>query len=130
MLTDPGATAVVFDGDGNADALYLFGAPFIPGSAKVVMVSPDGEVSDYATGLTYVDGLALGTGRQPVRRAVRDVHRGTPPVPISGAVLHIKGGEDFDVAVEGLSFPTSLGFNAGGDAYVTVNGVGPPAPAQ
>ena len=125
MLTDPVPTAVVFDGDGNAYVSYLSGAPFIPGSAKVVMVSPDGEVSDYATGLTMLTDLRWGPDGS-LYGVQFGMFTEEGPVPNSGAVLHIKGGEDFDVAVEGLAFPTSLDFNAGGDAYVTVNGVGAP----
>lgn len=32
--------------------------------------------------------------------------------------------------ISGLSFPTSVDFNAAGDAYVTINGVGAPGSGE
>jgi hypothetical protein len=63
MESDPVPTAVVLGEDGAAYVSFLPGFPFIPGSAKVVMVDADGMVSDYATGLTMLTDLRHGTGR-------------------------------------------------------------------
>ncbi len=60
METDPVPTAVAFDGNGNMYVSLLPGFPFLPGSAKVVKVTADGQVSDYATGLTMVTDLRSG----------------------------------------------------------------------
>ncbi|MGL4650002.1 MAG: hypothetical protein ACRC1H_11380, partial [Caldilineaceae bacterium] len=51
MLTDPVPTAVV-EQDGQIYVSLLSGAPFVPGSAKVVTVDADGALADFATGLT------------------------------------------------------------------------------
>lgn len=125
MLTDAVPTDVVFDADGNAYVSLLSGAPFVPGTAKVLMVAPDGTVSDYATGFTMLTDLAWGPDG-----ALYGVQFGIfgemGPEPNSGAVVHIKGGEESDVAIEGLSFPIAIDFNDAGDAFVAINAVGPP----
>ena len=125
MLTDAVPTDVVFDADGNAYVSFLSGAPFVPGSAKVVMVAPDGTVSDYATGYTMLTDLAWGPDGN-LYGVQFGIFGEQGPTPNSGAVVHIKGGTDFDVAIEGLSFPISLDFNEAGDAFVAINAVGPP----
>jgi hypothetical protein len=48
------------------------------------------------------------------------------PVPNAGAIVRIKEGDASEVLVSGLPFPTSLVFDADGNAYVTINGVGAP----
>lgn len=125
MLTDPVPTDVVFDEAGNAYVSYLSGAPFVPGSAKVVMVAADGTVSDYATGFTMLTDLAWGPDGE-LYGVQFGIFGEQGPEPNSGAVVHIHGGAEFDVAIEGLSFPISLDFNEAGDAFVAINSVGPP----
>ena len=60
MLADPVPTAIVFDDDGYAYVSYLSGAPFIPGTSGIVMISPDGEVSPFAEGYTMLTDLRWG----------------------------------------------------------------------
>jgi sugar lactone lactonase YvrE len=125
METDPVPTAVAFDADGYAYVSLLSGGPFIPGSAKVLRVSPMGEVSDYATGLTMITDLVRGPDGE-----LYAIQFGTfteeGPVPNSGALVHIKEGEASEVVVGELPFPTGLAFDADGNAYIAVNGVGAP----
>jgi hypothetical protein len=52
------------------------------------------------------------------------------PVPNSGNIIRVKAGDASEVVVSGLSFPTSIDFNANGDAYVTINGVGAPGSGE
>ena len=121
MLTDPVPTGVVVDADGNAYVALLSGAPFIPGTSKVVMVAPDGTVSDYAGGFTMLTDLRFGPDG-----ALYGVQIGMlseeGPVPNVGSIVRIQGGEDFEAVAEGLAYPTSVDFNAAGDAFVTING--------
>jgi hypothetical protein len=125
MEADPVPTGVTFDSEGNAYVSFLSGFPFVPGSTKVVKVSADGQVSDYATGLTMLTDLRTGPdGNMYAVQFGLFTEQG--PDPISGAILRIKEGDASEVLVKGLSFPTSIDFNADGDAYVTVGGVGPP----
>jgi uncharacterized protein GlcG (DUF336 family)/sugar lactone lactonase YvrE len=124
LLTDPVPTATLVDDDGNIYLSYLSGAPFIPGSSGVKLITPDGVISDYATGLTMITDLRMGP--DGFMYAVQfGMFTETGPVPNAGAVIRIDG-DSHTVVVEGLSFPTSLDFNADGDLYVTINGVGAP----
>jgi DNA-binding beta-propeller fold protein YncE len=128
MESDPVPTGVVVMEDGTAYVSMLPGFPFIPGSAKVVMVSPDGTVTDYATGLTMVTDLAQGPdGNLYVVQLGVFTEQG--PTPNSGAILRIKDGVAEEV-LNGLSFPTSVAFNEAGDAFVTINGVGAPGSGE
>jgi sugar lactone lactonase YvrE len=122
---DPVPTAVVFDDAGNAYVSFLSGAPFIPGTAKVVMVAPDGTVSDYAIGLTMLTDMRRGPDGELY--AVQLGFFGEQgPDPTSGAIIRIHEGDDSEIVLTGLPFPTSLDFDADGNAYVTIGGVGAP----
>jgi hypothetical protein len=127
--SDPVPTGIAFDASGNAYVSFLPGFPFAPGSAKVVKVATDGKVSDYATGLTMLTDLR--TGPDGVLYAVQ-VAQFTEqgPVPNSGAIIRVKPGGASEVVADSLSFPTSIAFNAAGDAYVTVNGMGAPGSGE
>jgi plastocyanin len=50
-------TALAVTPDGGVYAGTLTPAPFLPGTARVISVTPDGEVRDVWTGLTTVTGL-------------------------------------------------------------------------
>lgn len=123
--SDPVPTGIAFDAEGNAYVSLLSGFPFLPGSAKVVKVTADGTVSDYATGLTTLTDLRMAPDGQMY--AVQFAIFGEQgPTPNSGAIVRIQEGDASEVVAEGLAFPTSLDFNAAGDAFVTINGVGAP----
>jgi transforming growth factor-beta-induced protein len=124
LLADPVPTGITFDADGVPYVAYLSGAPFVPGSAKVVKIGANGKASDYATNLTMLTDLR--TGPDGNMYAVQFALFGEEgPVPNSGAVVRVLEGEASEVVADGLSFPTSIDFNADGDAYVTINGAGP-----
>jgi sugar lactone lactonase YvrE len=129
MESDPVPTGIAFDASGNAYVSFLPGFPFLPGSSKVVRVSSDGQVSDYATGLTMVTDLRTGPdGEMYAVQIGQFTEQG--PVPNSGAIIRVKEGDASEVVVDGLSFPTSIDFNADGDAYVTINGLGAPGSGE
>jgi hypothetical protein len=129
MESDPVPTGIAFDGSGNAYVSFLPGFPFLPGSSKVVRVSSDGQVSDYATGLTMVTDLQTGPdGNMYAVQIGQFTEQG--PLPNSGAIVRVKEGDASEVVVGELSFPTSIDFNADGDAYVTINGVGAPGSGE
>lgn len=127
--SDPVPTGIAFGPDGTAFVSLLPGAPFVPGSAKVVKVSADGGVSDYATGLTTLTDLRTGPdGNLYAVQIGRFSQAG--PEPNSGAIIRVKPGSASEVVVADLSFPTSIAFSAAGDAFVTTNGVGAPGSGQ
>jgi LPXTG-motif cell wall-anchored protein len=121
--SDPVPTAVAFGADGAVYVSLLPGAPFLPGSSKIVKVGADGSISDYATGLTMTTDLRPGPdGNLYAVQIGQFTDKG--PVPNSGKIIRIKAGGTPEVVLSGLSFPTSIDFNAAGDAFVTTNGVG------
>jgi glyoxylase-like metal-dependent hydrolase (beta-lactamase superfamily II) len=129
LLTDPVPTAVVIDQDGNYFVSLLSGVPFVPGSAKVVKVTADGQVSDFATGLTMLTDLRMGPdGNLYAVQFGQFTEQG--PTPESGAIIRVREGTASKVMASGLSFPTSLDFNSAGDAYVIANGVGAPGSGE
>ncbi len=129
MESDPVPTGVTFDEDGNLYVSLLPGFPFLPGSAKVVKVASDGEVSDYATGLTRLTDLRTGPDGHLYAVSIdRFTEQG--PVPNSGAIIRIGEGTTSEEVLSGLSFPTSIDFNVAGDAYVTINGTGAPGTGE
>lgn len=129
MESDPVPTGVTFDEDGNLYVSLLPGIPFLPGSGKVVKVTSDGEIVDYATGLTMVTDLRMGPDGHLYAVSIgRFTQEG--PVPNSGAVIRVREGTGSEEVLSGLSFPTSIDFNPAGDAYVTMNGVGAPGTGE
>jgi steroid delta-isomerase-like uncharacterized protein len=130
MESDPVPTGVAFDREGTLYVSLLPGFPFLPGSAKVVTVDPEtGAVSDYATGLTMLTDLRLGPdGNLYAISFGQFIEEG--PVPNQGAIIRVRKGDASEVLVEGLPFPTSIDFNAAGDAYVTINGLGAPGSGE
>jgi len=129
METEPVPTAVAFDEQGNAYVSFLPGVPFLPGSAKVVRISADGEVSDYATGLTMLTDLRVGPDGQMYAVSFGEFTE-QGPTPGSGAIVRIGEGATSEVILAGLSFPTSIDFAPNGDAYVSTNGVGAPGSGE
>jgi len=125
MEADPVPTAVAFDADGNAYVSLLSGGPFVPGSAKVLRISATGEVSDYATGLTTLTDLQRGPDGE-LYAVQFGIFTEQGPTPSSGALIRIHEGGASEVVVGELPFPTGLSFDADGNAYIAVNGVGAP----
>jgi len=126
--SDPVPTGIAFGEDGTIYVSMLPGFPFTPGSAKVVAVDTEGNISDYATGLTMVTDLRLGPdGALYAVQLGEFTKRG--PTPNTGTVVRIQDGRSVAV-LEGLSFPTSIDFAEDGSAYLTLNGVGAPGSGE
>lgn len=125
LLTDPVPTGVVVRDDETAYVSFLSGAPFIPGSAKVVSVTPEGVISDYTVGLTMLTDLVEGPDNNLYATSF-GMFTEEGPVFNSGSVIRILADGSAETVVEGLPFPTSIDFNAEGDAYVVINGAGAP----
>lgn len=128
LENDPVPTGVTVDDTGTIYVSFLPGLPPLPGSAKVVRVTPEGEVSDYATGLDFLTDLqAAPDGNLYAVQMAEFGEEG--PAPDSGRVFRIVDGEATEV-LSGLSFPTAIAFNDEGDAFLTLNGVGAPGSGE
>lgn len=128
MLTDAVPTSVE-SRDGTHYVSLLSGVPFAPGNARVLAIDADGTVSEYATGLTMLMQVRLGPDDE-LYAVSFGMFGQEGPVPNSGALLRIKEGDASEVVVSGLSFPSSIDFDADGNAYVTINAVGAPGSGQ
>lgn len=126
--SDPVPTGVAFAEDGTLYVSLLPGFPFTPGSAKVVTVGQDGQVTDYATGLTMVTDLQAGPDGALYAVSLGEFGE-SGPTPRTGSLVRIENGKT-ETVLEGLSFPTSVAFAEDGTAYLTVNGVGAPGSGQ
>lgn len=124
-LSEPVPTGVVRDADGSFYVSYLPGFPFTPGASRVVKIAPDGDISDYATGLTATTDLRRGPDGN-LYGVQFAIYSQQGPAPNSGALVRIRPGTGSQVVVSGLNYPTSVDFNADGDAFLTVGGVGAP----
>ncbi len=125
LITDPVPTGVVVDEDGTAYVSLLSGAPFIPGSASVMQVTPDGEVSVFAPGQTMLTDLTMGPDGN-LYAVSFGMFTQEGPVPNSGSVVRILEDGTSEVVVEGLPFATGIAIDADGNGYVTINGIAIP----
>ena len=115
--------------NGEAYVSFLPGAPFVPGSGKVVHVSSTGEYTDYATGFSMLSDLKTGPDGN-----LYGVSMGTfteqGPTPNSGAIIRIGPGETSVPVVSGLMLPTAIAFDKEGNAYVAISALGQPGAGQ
>lgn len=125
LLTDPVPTAVVVDDDGNMFVSLLSGAPFIPGSAKVVQVAEDGTVADFAPGLTMLTDLKMGPDGH-LYAVQFGLFTEEGPVFNSGSVVRIMEDGSAELVIDGLPFATAIAFDSDGNGYVAINGVAIP----
>lgn len=121
MSAEPwvGPTSLVF----HAGRLYvgnLAPFPLVPGSAKVFMVTLDGHVSVFATGLTTVLGVAFDrSGRLYALESFTSFPFPAPPAAGSGKVVRLNASGGWDDIVTGLTFPTAMTFGEEGDLYIS-----------
>ena len=119
--SDPVPVGVVADPDGGVYVGLLTGAITwaTPGSAEVLHVSPDGEVTVAATGLNMVVGVAMDDeGTLYATELSTNFFAGPPPAP--GQISMV--GEDGmpTTIVTDLFLPYGLDFGPDGEIYVAV----------
>ncbi|GAC1448238.1 MAG: hypothetical protein PVSMB4_05040 [Ktedonobacterales bacterium] len=118
-------TAVAFH-NGNFYVANLNLFPVVPGSSKVLLVSPSGNVRVFATGLTAVLGLTFHDGSL---YALEMTTAAGNPTPGTGKVVRVEGSGDLETVASGLTFPTGMTFGPDGKLYVSNFGFGFPAGA-
>ena len=105
---------------GNLDT---FPAPH--GGSGVYKVTPDGQISTFATGFNTVLGIAFD---QLDRLYVLENTTNNPfPTPNTGDIVRVYPSGTRQVIVSGLNFPTGMTFGPDGKLYVSNVGYGPDA---
>jgi hypothetical protein len=123
---DPVPSGVAVGADGNVYVGLLSGAPFPEGAAKVVRITPAGQVSDAATGLTAVTGVAMGPDRTLyVSEIFRLDLSAQPPQMRPGRVLRVLANGTTQVVAENLNTPNGLAFDRAGNLYVVTGSTTP-----
>jgi len=117
-------TAIAFH-NGNFYVGNLNTFPIVPGSSKVLKITPTGQISVFASGLTTILGVAFDSAG---RLYVLENTTGTGnqfPTPGTGKVIRIESGNRTLIA-SGLFLPTAMTFGPDGALYVSNVGFGPP----
>jgi DNA-binding beta-propeller fold protein YncE len=118
METDPVPTGIAFDENGNAYVSLLPGEPFLPGSGKIIKVTPKGEKSEFLSGLTMPTDIRRGPdGNFYVVQFAMTGEKG--PMPMSGSVLRVGMDGKMETVLEKLMFPTG-GVGAPGSGSVVM----------
>lgn len=115
-------TALAYDGDFYVANLGVF--PTLDGASKILKVTPDGQVTEYAKGLTAVLSLAFDALH---RLYVLETSTGNDfPTEGAGKIIRLdNAGKQTEIAT-GLSFPTAMTFGPDGNLYVSHRGYTPP----
>jgi hypothetical protein len=120
-------TALAYKGNFFFGNLGTF--PVTPGSESLFKVTPSGQLTTWATGLTTVLGLVAGPRDQlyALESMTAPGFPG-PGEPGTGRVVRIDPSGAQTVIATGLSFPTAMTLGPDGALYVSNLGFGGPAP--
>ena len=116
-------TAITFH-NGNFYVGNLNTFPIVQGSAKVLKITPTGQISVFRSGFTTILGLAFdATGRLYV---LENTTGNQFPTPGTGKVIRIDSSGNRTLVASGLFLPTAMTFGPDGALYVSNVGFGPP----
>ena len=115
----------VHEGDFYVGPLTPF--PVTQGVADIYKITPSGEVSVFARGLTAVLGVGFRGDQLYVLETSAPVTSPGPPVlPGTGRVVRVTRSGGLEPVVTGLTFPTAMTFGPEGDLYISNFGFGFP----
>lgn len=100
----------------------LSGGPFPPGAAKVLAVTDDGTISDFATGLTMVTDVEVGPDGNVY--AVQISTNFLSEIPEPGNVVRIAADGTSEIVADGIMLANGITFDADGNLYVVAGAVG------
>ncbi len=105
--------------DGVYVALFT-AAPYAEGTAKVIFVSPDGDVRDVWTGLTMPTALAIGPDGSLYATEMATGHGEDPDLigPGTGRIVRQTGPDSLEPVATGLTFPAAMTIGPDGAFYV------------
>ncbi|MBA3276383.1 MAG: ScyD/ScyE family protein [Chloroflexia bacterium] len=126
-LGHPVPTAIALAPGGGVYVGSLGPGPHTDGQQKVVKVTPDGEVSDYWTGLTMVTGLAVDTDGTLYALDMSTGNTDAPPniYPNTGRVVRQTGPSTLEVVASGLNYPISMKIGPDGALYISLPAIAP-----
>jgi hypothetical protein len=100
--------------------------PIVPGSSKVLKITPTGQISVFRSNLTAILGLAFDSaGRLYVLENTTGVGNQFP-TPGTGKGVRIDPSGNRTLIASGLFLPTAMTFGPDGALYVSNVGFGPP----
>jgi len=123
-----GPTGITFH-NGNFYIGTLGTFPVHPGSENIYKITPEGNISVAASGLSTVLGVAFDA--QGHMFALESITTAGPPGPASvgsGKVVCIGENGKLPTVASGLTFPTAMTFGPDGALYVSNMGFGGPTP--
>jgi hypothetical protein len=117
----PVPTAITQAPDGGVYVGFLSSGAHLDGTSKVIKVTPDGEVSDFWTGLTMVTGLFVGPDGTLHALEMSTGNTEDPPniYPNTGRVVRQIGSANLEEVVTGLNFPISMKLGPDGAIYIS-----------
>ena len=118
-------TAMAYHGNFYVGNLDLF--PITTGAAKIIKITPSGQMQTMVWGLTMVTGVAFDArGRMFVlENTVGQMF----PMPGYGDIVRVDPSGTKTVVVDQLAVPTAMTFGPDGALYVSNAGFGAPAGA-
>lgn len=121
-------TAMAMGSDGNFYVGDLTGFPATEGIAKIFKITPDGQISVFAEGLTTVLGVAFdGQGQlYALETSGPATSDGPLIVPDTGRVVRITSSGELETVASGLMFPSAMTYGPDGKLYVSNFGFGSP----
>lgn len=121
-------TSVAYhDGNFYVGILTIF--PVQAGAALIYKITPSGDISIAATGLTAVTGVAFDTDGllYALELTTQD---NAPPTPGTGKVVRVTKSGALEEIATGLVVPTAMTFGPDGALYVSNFGAAPPGAGQ